>query len=274
MFLLNLIKWVSGAVRHNSEWWEGCPFLLLGGDKTTIQQAPPQPPAPSAGESAEDLFKARLQYDPQIAQLEQSLAEQYLPQQASLQAALYQQYAPLMAGTQEQLRQQFSPEQYALTQAFGQQAMQRLQDPYGQTPEETAALEAIRGRQRQQLTEGLRTRANLGGGLFGGRAQATEQRGLTELEQAFAAEDIGRRQQGAETALRYSMPVIQQLYPQTQYPGAAPQQAPVGQAVTPSGDALYNALYGAGRPTYFQDRGDSGGVRLGILGTWGGSTSR
>ena len=116
--------------------------------ETTITQAPTVP-APSAGESAESLFRARLQYDPQVAAMEQQLAQQYYPQQAALQAALYQQYAPMIAGTQEQLRQQYAPLQTQLTGAFAQQALQRLQTPYAETPEETAAMEAIRGRQRE-----------------------------------------------------------------------------------------------------------------------------
>ena len=226
----------------------------MGGTSTTIEQAPTTP-APSASQSAEDLYKARLQYDPQIAQMEQQLAQQYYPQQASLQAALYQQYAPLMAQTQQQLRQQYAPSQTALTEAFTQQAQQRLTSPYGETPEQTQATEAIRQREMDRLSRMIRERSNLGGTLYGGRSQQMESRGLQEMGQQFAAQDIARQQQGAQTALQYSIPVLQQLYPQTTYPGAAPLQQPVGQPVTPSADALYNAYFQAGQPEYFAQPG-------------------
>jgi len=242
-----------------------------GGQPTTVVQAAPTTPAPDPGESSEALYQARLKYDPQVAAMEQNLAQQYLPQQSALQAALYQQYAPMVAQTQEDLRRQFAPEQTALTEQFAQQAQKRLASPWGETPEELAALEAGRQRQREDLTEQLRTRANLGGGLFGGRAASTEQQAQTELGQAFAQEDIARRQAGSETALRYAMPIMQQLYPQTQYPGQ-PQTSAYGvqQPVTPGADVLYQAMYGASQPQYFQSPLSAGGVNLGILGRWGG----
>jgi len=269
MFILNLFNWVVNAVKKNSEWWEGCPFLLLGGSKTEIQQAPTTP-APDPGQSAADLYQARLQYDPKVAEMEQGLAEQYYPQQAALQAALYKQYAPQMANIQEQLRQQFSPTQAALTEQLAQQGQQRLASPFGYTPQEQAALDANRLRQQQELSEQLRTRANLGGGLFGGRAQATEQQALTELGQAFTEQDIARRQQGAQTALQYAMPSIQQLYPQVSFPGQAPLTGAPAQPVTPDANALYNAMFQASQPQNFLVPGTPGGVSLGILGQWGG----
>ena len=243
----------------------------MGGSPATIQQAPPAP-VPSAGETARQIAEARLEFDPQIAQQQQQLSEQFFPQQAQLQADLLQQFAPQAAGLQQQLRQEFSPTQAALTEAFAQQGIERLQDPFGLTPQETEAQEAIRQRQREQLTTQLRTRANLGGGLFGGRAQATEQRSLTELEQAFAQQDIGRRQQGAQTALQFAIPSIQQLFPQTQFPGAPGLQAPVGQGAVPSPDALLAAITQAGQQQAFLAPGTTGGLRLGILGTFGGGT--
>ena len=227
------------------------PFNERGGGRTEIQQAPAQPPAPSAGESAESLYQARLQYDPQVAGMEYDLAQQYEPLYAAMQAGLYGQYAPQVAGIQEQVRQQYSPEQYALTEEFAQQARQRLADPYAETAEETAAMEAARGRQREQLTRGLRERAELGGGLYGGRAARREEMAGTELEQAFTTQDIARRQQGAQTALQYAIPMIQQLYPQVGFPGQPAQRGAVQQPVTPGADALYQAMYGAGRQQYF-----------------------
>lgn len=220
------------------------------GDNTTIKQAPTTQ-APGPGESAGDLYKARLEYDPQVAEMEQNLAQQYQPQQAQLQADLYGQYAPQLAGLQDALRQMYSPTQAGVTEQVGQIAQQRLANPFGYTPQEQEAVTAGRGGLADQLREQLRTRANLGGGLYGGRAQAREEDALTELGQSFLREDIGLRQQGAQQALQYAMPSIQQLYPQTTYPGAPTQQQPVSQPVTPSADALYNAIYQASQPQNF-----------------------
>ena len=241
----------------------------MSSPKTTIQQAPTTP-APSAGETARDVAQARLEFDPQIAQLEQGLAEQFLPQQAELQAALLRQFAPQAAGLQQDLRQQFSPTQAALTEAFAQQGLERLQGGFGETEEETAALEAGRERQRQELTRGLRTRANLGGGLFGGRAQRTEQRAGTELEQAFSAQDIARRQQGAQQALQFAIPSIQQLFPQTQFPGQPQFQSPVQQGAVPSPDLIAQSIFQASQPQNFLVPGGQGGLNLGFLGRFGG----
>ena len=108
------------------KWWRIILHNERGGGSSGGFQAAPTTPAPDPGESAESLYQARLKYDPQIAALEQQLAEQYQPQQAQLAAELYGQYAPQIAGLQEQLRQQYAPEQTALTQAFAQQAQQRL----------------------------------------------------------------------------------------------------------------------------------------------------
>lgn len=267
---MKLLIWLFQLlVNRPKAWWAGCPFLLLGGPETTIQQAPTTP-APSAGESARDIYQARLQYDPQVAEMEQGLAEQYQPQQAALQASLYGQYAPQIAGLQQDIRQQYSPTQSGLTEAFAQTALQRIQDPYGEIPEEQQAIEDIRQRQREQLQEQIRTRSNLGGGLYGGRAQNREEQALTELEQAFATQDIGRRQQGAQTALQYASPVMQQLYPQVSYPGQPrTQQAPMQSAV-PGANTLYNAMFQASQPDYFASQSPNYfGSAMGLAGTLG-----
>lgn len=283
-------------------------YCERGGGGTEIQQAPPQPPAPSASETAKDLYEARLQYDPQVASMEQGLQQQYAPQQAALQAALYQQYAPMLAGSQQQLREQYAPTQTAVTEQLGQRALselqrpedallqslgataqQQLQSPYGYSPQEQSSIDAIRGRQMGKTQEAIRTQANLGGGLFGGRTQARESEAMQQMGQQFAQEDVGRmlgqqgqaqqlalqvpQAQAAQRAegLRYSIPVAQQLYPQTQFPGM-PQQAPaVQQGVTPGADTLYNAMYGAGRNEYYAtQQPDYFGSIMGAMGGLGG----
>ena len=200
-----------------------------GGGGSGGYEAAPTTPATSASEPAADIYKSRLQYDPQIAALEYAMAQQYAPQ-----------YGQLFSKTAEQ---QF-PGIGQLQQTGMQSALERLQNPFGYTPDETAALEAIRQRQREQLTKSLRERANLGGGLYGGRAAGTEQRSLTELEQAFAAEDINRQLQGGLYAQQQAIPYLQLLYPQIQ------QTPAVTQSAVPSADTLYNALYASSQPNY------------------------
>jgi hypothetical protein len=230
------------------------------GSQTKVVASPTTAPPPAEA-SSQDLYESRLKYDPKVAEMEQQLAQQYYPQQAELQAALYQQYAPQIAQTQQDLRQQVMPEQSKLIEAMTQQALQRVQSPYGYTPDEEEALQGIRERQVGGLQEQLRTRANLGGGLYGGRAQATEQQAVTELEQAFAQQDINRKLQGGQQALQWGVPLAQMLYPQMQYPGAPATQAPVGQPVTPSADALYGAM-AARQPQYFPSE------RKGFIGSY------
>lgn len=251
MLWLKIFQWTFNLrlKSYRNIWWMDCPFLLCKGE-TTIQTAPLQP-TPSAGETASQIAEARLEFDPQIAAQQQQLSEQFLPQQAQLQASLLQQFAPQAAGLQQEIRQEFSPTQAALTEAFAQQGLERLQGGFGETPEELAALEAGRERQRQELTRSIRTRANLGGGLFGGRAARREEQAGTELEQAFATQDIARRQQGAQTALQFAIPSIQQLFPQTQFPGLPQFQQPVQQGAVPDPNALLAAITQAQTPQAF-----------------------
>lgn len=225
-----------------------------GGTKTSIQQAPTTP-APSAAESARDIYQARLQYDPSVAAMEMGLAQQYYPQQAQLAAALYGQYAPQIAQTQQALRQQVMPEQQRLIDVMTQQAIERMESPYAYTPEEQEAITGIRGRAEEELTRAMRTRANIGGGLFGGRAAGMEERAISEMQQAFAGEDIGRRLQAGQYAQQAALPIAQIMYPQMQYPGMPPtQQVPQVSAV-PSADQLYAAMAQAQQPQYFAQQG-------------------
>ncbi|GAG03653.1 unnamed protein product, partial [marine sediment metagenome] len=103
------------------------------------------------------------------------------------------------------------PEQHALYQAFMPQLLQQLQDPQFRTPEEEAAVEAIRGRETERMQRGIRTAYNIGGGLYGGRRELGEQRGLTELGQAFSAQDIGQRMQQQQMLYSQISPYAQQV---------------------------------------------------------------
>ena len=198
----------------------------MGGTDTQIHQAPTTA-APGAGESAAELYEARMQYDPLVAAMELELAQKYGPQYGELYNQISQQQFPGL----EQLR---------ITGT--EQAQQRLESPFAMTPDEEAAMQAIRGRTRGQVQKNVRERANLGGQLYGGRAELSENRAMGELEQAFGAEDINRRMQAGQQAQQGALPYLQILYPQIQ------QQQAVSRGVTPSADSLYNAMFQASQP--------------------------
>lgn len=217
----------------------------MGGKSATIQQAPTTP-APSAGESAADLMQTQLQYNPQLYQQYADMYGQYAPQVAGTDMGIQQQFAP----QQQALQQQMFPQQTQLVEAMAGQALGMMGSQDFQTPEQSAAIEAIRGRETGRLQQSLRERANLGGNLYGGRAAGTEERAVSELGQQFAAQDVDRLRQQQQMALQYASPVAQIMYPQIQ----TPQMPNYTQGVTPSADTLYNAIYGAGRREYgFQE---------------------
>ena len=94
----------------------------------------------------------------------------------------------------QNLQQQF-PQTFGLGEQRAGMISQQLGQPEFMTPEQQAAQEAIRGRETSRLQEAMRTRANLGGGLYGGRAAGTEERAVSQLGQAYAQQDIANRQQ-------------------------------------------------------------------------------
>ena len=238
--------------------------------ETTIQQAPTTP-APSAVSSAEDIYKAQLAYGQPMAQQEFNIQSQFAPQQAELYKAMYQQYMPQYAQAQQQTQQQLYPYQSQIVEQGAQQALQRLQSPDYMTPEEQAALTGQRTEEVTALQRAMRERANLGGGLYGGRAAGAETKSISDLMQQFEIQDYQRRMQAGQAAQQALTPYMQILYPQvgTQQPQTGAFQY---QSAVPSADALYNAIFQASQPQYYQDQGTLGGVNLGILGRWGGAT--
>jgi len=114
--------------------------------------------------------------------------------------------------------------------------------------------------------------ANLGGGLYGGRAAGAEARSVTDLLQQFETQDYQRRMGAGQAAQQALNPYMQILYPQV-----GTQQPQVGafqyQSAVPGADTLYNAIYQSSQPQYLQTQpARQGGVNLGILGRWGGAT--
>src|SRR3990167_7322169 len=244
----------------------------MGGEKATVIQAPASGPAPSAGQSAEDVYQAQLKYGQPIAQHEFNIQSQFVPQQAALYNALYSQYLPQTKKTQQQVQQQLYPYQSQIVEQGAQQALSRLQSPDYMTPDEQMALLNQRTQETGALMKAMRERANLGGGLYGGRAAAAEAKSLSDLFQQYEIQDYQRRMGAGQAAQQALTPYMQILYPQvgTQQPSVSPFQY---QSAVPSADALYNAMAQAQQQTSFLRQGTLGGLNLGILGRWGGGTT-
>ena len=196
----------------------------------TITQAPP----PNVGESSRQLAESQLQYNPQLTAQQVQLQGQYGPQLAQQQYDIQSQYGPMYRALYEQM----FPTQTQGFEQLAQQSLQRLQSPQGLTPEQQAAQDAIRGRAYEQSERGIRSAANVGGTLYGGRSQLREDRARNELAQGFAAQDIGLMDQRRAQTLQELIAAGQVIFPQVQQP-----QAPAfGQGVTPSPDALLQAI--------------------------------
>lgn len=243
----------------------------MGGTSNTIQSAPTQA-APNAGESAAQISEAKLKYDPAMAAQEMQMQQQYMPQQAALYQSLYNQYAPQMARTQQQTQQELYPYQSQIVEQGAQSALSRLQNPDYMTPQEQQALNQQRTDETTGLMQAMRERANLSGGLYGGRSAASEAKSVSDLMQQYESQDYSRRMQAGQAAQQALTPYMQILYPQvgTQQPNTSAFQY---QSAVPDANTLYNAMYGASQPQNFMVPGTQGGLNLGILGRWGGSTT-
>ncbi len=230
----------------NNKFWKG---------ETTIQAAPTTP-APSAGESAQQIYEARLKYDPLVAAMEMQTQQQYVPQQAQLYQDLYSQYYPQVARTQQQMQQELYPYQSQIVEQGAQTALSRLQNPDYMTPQEQSALDTQRGQQITEMQRAMRERANLGGGLYGGRAAGAEARSMQDLLGQFETQDYMRRMGAGQAAQQALTPFMQILYPQvgTQTPQQSPFQY---QSAVPQADTLYNAMFQASQPNYYTTGGQS-----------------
>lgn len=184
--------------------------------------APAPPPAPTPGETAAGVAQAHLDYDPKLAQ-------------QSYDILTNPDYGvnPTTAAFNQARRQNFQGESAVQDQLL-QNVLAQLQSPTGYTPEQQTALDARRGQAQQELVKSMRNRANLGGGLFGGRAAAAESRDVSNLQNQFASEDIGNQERARLNAFQAALPALQILFPEVGI------NAPQFQSAAPSGDAAYS----------------------------------
>ena len=173
--------------------------IQFGGEMGKSKSSPP--PAPSPVQQAQQISQARDITDPAEA------ARQF--------GILSDPNTGLGPTTQlfEQTRQDAFPGESAIRAALIQNVLGNLQSPTGITPQQQTGIDERRGLAQENVVEGLRTRANLGGGLFGGRAAQTEQRAVGELQSGFAEEDIAREERSRLNAIQAALPLLQILFP-------------------------------------------------------------
>lgn len=203
---------------------------------TFITPPPPQitqAPAPNVSETSAQLAESQLKYNPRLTAQAAQLQQQYAPQLAQTEFDVASRFTPQY----RQLYEQTFPTQTQNLQTLAEQAGQRLASPQSLTPEQQAAQDAIRNRERDRLLEGIRTQANLGGTLFGGRRANREVEAGAELANQYALADIGLQDQRRAQALQELVTSGQVVFPQVQTPGVQSY----GQSVTPSADTLLSA---------------------------------
>jgi len=190
------------------------------GGKTVVQEAPKV----TASESAKDVLEAQLATNPRAAQ-------------QSFQIATSPEYGlePFTKAI-EQARANVLPQESAVRNQLLQNILSNLVSPTGISTEQQAGIAERRGQAQNELQRAMRERANLGGGLYGGRAAAAEARSVGELQNLFAEEDIAREERARLNAIQSALPALQVLFPEIGI--SAPQfvsPAPSGSAALQAG---------------------------------------
>lgn len=171
----------------------------MGGSK---QSSPPAAPIKSAEEIAAGQVRAMVNEIPRAAQLQHEVET----------SPVYGTEAKTRMA--EDIRQRVFPQEQQIRSQLVQNILANLISPTGISPEQQTALTARRGQAQGELEQSMRTRANLGGGLYGGRSAGAEARSVGELQQNFAIEDIDRQERARMNALSAALPVLQLLFPE------------------------------------------------------------
>lgn len=162
------------------------------------------PPAPSQQDIADANAQAQIKYLPQAAQVQYDI----------LNNPTY----GLQATTQlaENARRNVFTGESGIRDQLLQNVLASLQSPTGISAEQQTAIDARRGKAQGELTTALRNRANLGGGLYGGRSAQEEQNAVIDLQNQFVEEDIGREERARLNAINSALPILQILFPDLQ----------------------------------------------------------
>lgn len=231
----------------------------------------PAPPAPTPDPIAQSLAitNANIENTPRMAELSYNI--------------LSNPNYGLTPTTQqfENTRQTVFPQETAVRNQLAQNILQQLMSPTGITPEQQTGINSRRDLAQGNLVQALRTRQNLGGGLYGGRGALEESNAVADLQNQFAEADINRQQIAYQNSIQAALPFLQILFPDVNL--TPPQfQSPVqdpntyasslvsqrgqdvqanasAQALAAQQQASQSALYGA----LFQGLGTAAGGALG-----------
>jgi len=142
----------------------------MGGTPPQAPQivTPPPPqiidrPAPDAGQTASDIAKSRLEFDPLLARQQVSLQEELNPRLTKLNVGLQEEFAPRLAQSQFDITSQFAPQQRELfesifptqtagLEALGQQALQQIGSPGGLTQSQQQLQDQTLAQSRLQFS--------------------------------------------------------------------------------------------------------------------------
>src|SRR3990167_2537511 len=237
-----------------------------GGSDPQPAQIIPAPQAPNYQQTAEEVAKSQLTYNPQLAAQNVQIQGTQGPILAQQQYDLSAQYGPMYRALIEQ--------QFPQIGMLSNQVSQGLASPRSLTVEQQAAQDAIRQRAYDASAKGIRESANVGGTLYGGRRELREDRARNELAQGFATEDINRQMQQRQQSMSELAMLFQLAFPNVQQPG----QIGLNTGVSDPTSSLYNALvqnsgnFGiipgtAGSPSPFWDLAGKG---IGAAGTYAG----
>lgn len=153
---------------------------------------------------------------PPVKTADQIAQENLAAQQATLPGAAQLQFDirnnpnyGTLANTQldENVRRSVFGKEAGLSDVLIQQTLQQLLNPSALTPEQQAATDALRQRSIQQYQSDARNRANLGGGLYGGRSAQAENIGVGNLQNQFVNSDIARQDAIRNNALQTALSI-------------------------------------------------------------------
>lgn len=162
---------------------------------------PTPPPVPDPTAQAEALVNAQISQAPRAAQ-------------AGFDILSNPQYG-LLPTTQlyEQARQQAFPQENLVRNQLAQVILQNLISPTGISSEQQSSINTRRQQSQGELQRALRERANLGGGLYGGRSAEEEGRAVSDLQRAFSEEDVNREERSRLNSIQAALPFLQLLFP-------------------------------------------------------------
>ncbi len=159
------------------------------------------PPAKTPAEIAQETVNAQIAARPQAAKAEFGILNN---PEFGVEAT---------SRLFEDVRRNVFPNENAVREQLVQNILKQLQDPSGLTPEQQQAITERRGLAQNELTRSLRNRANLGGNLFGGRSQLTEERAVGDLQNQFVEEDVNRQERNRLNNSQLALQVLNLLFP-------------------------------------------------------------